>query len=148
MPIAADPSRSTRETIPFFCCLWTIFSPHFPHLPEKMTAEYVHQSLFPQMPKANHNSYKVWQTTKPQIRERFLKKPENNNTNLAALVPLLRTHLRKLLLLLDPGSKSFQKPKTKKRILKSKQLKPKNPHAAAPAASCWGGTNPRNEAPM
>jgi hypothetical protein len=55
-------------------------------------------------------------------------------------VPLLRTHLRKLLLLLlllvDPGSKSFQKPKTKKRILKSKQLKPKNPHAAAPAASC------------
>jgi hypothetical protein len=27
-------------------------------------------------------------------------------------------------------------------------LKPKNPHAAAPAASCWGGTNPRNEAPV
>jgi hypothetical protein len=51
-------------------------------------------------------------------------------------VPLLRTHLRKLLLLLlvEPGSKSFQKPKTKKRIQKSEQLKPKNPHAAA--ASC------------
>jgi hypothetical protein len=117
-----------------------------------MTAEYVHQSLFP----LTHRCQRAIITRTRSDRQQsyktgrdFFLKPDNNNTNLAALVPLLHTHLRKLLLLLvDPGSKSFQKPKTKIRIQKSKQLKPKNPHAAAAAASCRGGTNPRNEAPM
>jgi hypothetical protein len=137
MPIAAVPSRSTRETIPFVCCLWTTFSPHFPYLPEKMTAEYEHQSLFPLTHRCQRAIITLTRSDRQQSYKTgrdFFFKPENNNTNLAALVPLLRTHLRKLLL--DPGSKTFQKPKTKKRIQKSKQLKPKNPHAAAPAASC------------
>jgi hypothetical protein len=120
MPIAAIPSRSTRETIPFFCCLWTIFSPHSPYLPEKMTAEYVHQSLFPLTHRCQRAIITLTRSDRQQSSKTgrdFFLNPENNNTNLAALVPLLHTHLRKVLVLvlvLDPGSKSFQKRKPRK----------------------------------